>query len=322
MTSRISSAITTTAAIIAIIAGLYTLYSGLKDGSPSLEAKVVSIEDLTETIRASGIGAEITVSDQKVQSLWEIRISIRNNGEKTIIGVGERKDLIDRGLKITLPKGYRISAAVNEKSDPEVSLNTVAETVLEVSFDQWKPSEKSHIRMYASGPQYLQEAPIPTINERALIGGTIETSITRTGSGDIVDIPDHKIKIKKNTYDAWLTVFGFFSVFSVVIIGAAGVAAPLEYLRVRQWRQKHGKAFRRYISELDLDQVKDHVYRESKEQWISNPYHTPEYIWNEFSGERIKTELLTTTPIGSLVLSTSSILVVISFLVISFCAPV
>ena len=127
-----------------LIAGYYQF---IYEEKIVLEAKTIDVVELTSLPKIDGLQATFEFNDSAVTNLWKIRLYISNKGNKTIIGQGDRKDLLTNGLPLHLNDSVSIlSVMTNDKNFPVKIINN--KNYLTLDFKQWKVGEYLEIIGY------------------------------------------------------------------------------------------------------------------------------------------------------------------------------
>lgn len=168
-----------------LIAGYYQFFYEEKI---KLDVQTIDVTELTALPKIEGLNATFEFQDSVVKNLWKIRIYVSNNGNKNIIGQGDRKDLLSNGLPIYLKDSVSIlSILPNDKNFPVSIKNNNSFITLE--FKQWKVGEYIEIIGYVEN--FKDSEPILFIDERDIIDSEIIFSkfepIEKTVKAKIID---------------------------------------------------------------------------------------------------------------------------------------
>ena len=105
-----------------------------------------------------------------ITSLWKIRFYVSNKGNKTIIGQGDRKDLLTNGLPLYLRDSILIlSIQTNDKNFPVEIKNQ--KNYLTLEFKQWNPGEYLEVIGYIEN--FKKTEPKIFIDDRDIIKSEI-----------------------------------------------------------------------------------------------------------------------------------------------------
>ena len=116
------------AALVTIVAGGIAIYFAFHEKRVKLDVKAISSENLTEHETIQDLSIKYYYLDSiEVHDLWKVQWVIRNTGDKTIIGTGPEKQLLNEGLPIHFndesQMDYRVLSARISSSNNESTIN-------------------------------------------------------------------------------------------------------------------------------------------------------------------------------------------------------
>jgi len=150
-----------------LIAGYYQF---IYEDKIIIEVKTIDAVELTSLPKIDGLRATFEFNDTTVTNLWKIRFYISNKGNKTIIGQGDRKDLLSDGLPLYLRDSISIlSIMTNDKNFPVEIRNQ--KNYLTLNFKQWKAGEYLEVIGYIEN--FKKAEPIIFIDDRDIIESQI-----------------------------------------------------------------------------------------------------------------------------------------------------
>jgi hypothetical protein len=150
-----------------LIAGYYQF---IYEEKITIEVKTIDVLELTSLPKIDGLQATFQFKDTTVTNLWKIRFYISNKGNKTIIGQGDRKDLLSSGLSVYLKDSVSIISitAKNRNFPIDISNN---KNQLKLDFKQWKVGEYLEIIGYVEN--FDQNTPSVFMDDRDIIESEI-----------------------------------------------------------------------------------------------------------------------------------------------------
>ncbi len=129
--------IKTIGTLVAIAAGIVTIYFYIHKEHVILEVKTMSEQLLTESTSTDDLRIQYFYKDTiPVQNLWQIQYVIRNIGDATLVGMGENKQLLSENLPLTIKNQEHIySIAITQSNNEAFLLNN------QICFKQWRSGE-------------------------------------------------------------------------------------------------------------------------------------------------------------------------------------
>lgn len=129
--------IKTISTLVAIAAGIISIYFYIHKECVILEVKAMSVQLLTESTSTDDLKVQYFYKDTiPVQNLWQIQYVIRNIGDATLIGTGENKQLLSENLPLTIKNQEHIySIAITQSNNEAYLLNN------RICFKQWRSGE-------------------------------------------------------------------------------------------------------------------------------------------------------------------------------------
>lgn len=129
--------IKTISTLVAIAAGIVTIYFYFHKECVILEVKAMSVQLLTESTSTDDLKVQYFYKDTiPVQNLWQIQYVIRNIGDATLIGTGENKQLLSENLPLTIKNQEKVYSIAITQSNNEASLLNNR-----ICFKQWRSGE-------------------------------------------------------------------------------------------------------------------------------------------------------------------------------------
>ena len=118
--------------ILALIGICFTIYTGydsfFKNKNLTLDVKTILVNKYE------------TPKNSKLTNVYQVRFKIKNIGEKTIVGQGNNKDLLDDNLTLYFAKisGFNLKEAYHIFP---LDYSSSSNNELQVSFKQWMPHD-------------------------------------------------------------------------------------------------------------------------------------------------------------------------------------
>lgn len=129
--------IKTIGTLVAIVAGVVTIYFYLHKEYVTLEVKAMSEQLLTKSTSTDDLRVQYFYKDTiPVQNLWQIQYVIRNIGDATLVGIGDHKQLLSENLPLYIENEERVYSITITQSNNEASLVNN-----QICFKQWRSGE-------------------------------------------------------------------------------------------------------------------------------------------------------------------------------------
>ncbi|EMY71105.1 hypothetical protein [Leptospira vanthielii] len=297
-----------TVSIIGFIASVTTIYLYFFSSSnlSKLEFNYNGYERLTNLtdIKEPELAGIYYFNNIKIRHLWKVTVTIINTSDKTIVGEGNQKNIINDNLTFYLPKSYKLLKVEKIYSDlPLTHFFKSRNFVLE--FSQWRKNERIVLSFYV-------ETPTPEIDRRLFL----ETEKRQLLDGDIV-YNNSENKPKPYYFSEFLpSIFRkFFYIIAIafllviiILISFYIISAPISYQKRRLWKKENIHKFKEFLN------IKFKSNDSLKEKFQKNPNELPKPFWKEFDGEKypkLTVELSTDT-------ATELVIMMLIFFAINF----
>ncbi len=140
-----------------------------------LEIKTINEEELTKVPEIKNFKGTFTYQDSTVNSLWKIRLSIKNIGSKTFVGEGNNKDIIGDTLGLYVPNEFRIIDIQQRQEKLFLNIDRINSSSYQLKFKQWKPTEFVELIAFVEGENRNGEPLLRfNINEREILNGEVK----------------------------------------------------------------------------------------------------------------------------------------------------
>lgn len=266
--------ITVVGAIIAVVTGAYTIYhEAFENKNPILNITIDNAEQATHVSKVVGLEANYKFKKRKIKDLWIVDVSIENTSNATIIGKGDKKNIINDSLSLLLVHPYRLLDGVFTESDfNDVTFRSVVDTVINFRFTQWRPKEKIKLRFFIEGDTSVNSSPTFYMNDRQIIDGKI--SYDKQEKHEYKGFLPSRIK-----NDSALFALGVTAAFVFVEGIAICILLFAEYffrlLKYRSWKEKYYDEYKSKVKSLAEEKVLNKEYA---------PYALPDEFWPRIEG--------------------------------------
>jgi len=291
------------------VIGLILIFYPRQSDKINLGVYVESCENLTSfnSAKDPGIKANFEYKGTEIFRLWKLNITIKNTGQKTIVGSGQLKNISNNNLIFYIDTTYQIIDKKILKSDFNHTLNTIGFDTISISFGQWRSGEEIKYAIYLKSEKDMP----PTFK---IFNQPFDRQIL---DGDIVFINKEEVQNQKLI----TTVLGRPIRISVYILGLILLLLLILFL--------FGMIISNFVGYLMRVNWKN-IYSESYYKFLTNTYKDKVFIdkmnekpdlfteWNKFSGKKYPSEWgfdFSITKFFSLI-STEFFLLIITFVLI------
>ena len=156
------------ATLITIIGSCTAIYFAFHEKQIKLDIQTTYAENITTYKPIQNISVKYYYQDSlEVNNLWKMQWTIRNTGDKTIIGSGNNSQLLSNSLPLNFNKNIKILSLEITNSNNNANLQNE-----NIFFQQWRRDEYIEITAFIES----QEQPRIQINDRYIIDSEISYS--------------------------------------------------------------------------------------------------------------------------------------------------
>jgi len=264
--------------VVASLIGIITYL--LQIGSKKLEvtAQILSNDELTLYAPEAELNARFTYAGEDVSHLWKTRVRFINSGNKTIIGMGNQKNIIgDGGLNFAFLDGVKILNIQEEDDSFDASIVKTDISKFQIQFVQWRPNEYISICFYAASEKELKKNPLPVSVGREIIDGDLRTEDLTIRRGirkkRMIDYLPGSVSLFGRILGlAMLAVIGFIAFFGTYKEWS-------QYFSIKKWFNEYSDKFADY-----LNNMKPPPSEENKKIFMKEPWRLPPRYWKDFEG--------------------------------------
>ena len=235
-----------------------------------------SAVDLAEIPSVEGLAASYLYFGDPVDTLWNIRVSIVNTGDRTIIGSGGRSDLIDDRLVITVPHGLVIVKFDIVLNQPNLEIEQLSESKISIKPGQWKKREEATVSVFVT-PLIIESSAIDlpeiAVDPRQLIDGNI--SLQESSDVPKSISPDDRFLDRfispVDSISRWLIGgFALLLIFSGTSQIGSSLAEYVRYSKNKRWIDNTHEQFNEFVSGLDISDPDVRQYTEDRLKYGSD----------------------------------------------------
>lgn len=278
--NKIVKNLTTIITIVAGISAVFGVYIQYSKEKPQIEIKSITADKLTDLPEVEGLKAQYFFKDSLVQSLWKLNYKVSNSGNEIVIGEGNKKNIIRKGLSFKLNGNYRIlDFSIKNRSFPFDS--KIVDSMLVLNFLQWKPDEGFELSLYV---EQLENNGFPKfeLNEREIIGGKVVYSTLYDNRDSIMPLFEYMPRTIQSIL-RWVgyVVFGVL----LIVLPVVWVSDLIKRLKYKKWKRIDYWLYREWIDKLVKDGIIAAFYEPHKlpeKYWEEYPYPKPIFPSNDF----------------------------------------
>ncbi|WP_143436339.1 hypothetical protein [Hymenobacter crusticola] len=261
--------ITIVGTVIAVVTGIYTIYhEAIEDRSPILNISIENSEQATRLSKINGLKATYIFKKREIKNFWTLDIRIENTSNTTIIGKGNKKNIIGDSLSLFLAHPYKLlDGSFTENNFNDVSFRSDIDTIINLRFIQWRPKERIRLRLYIEGDTSATRGPSFWMNDRQIIDGkiTYEEQLKKDYKGFLPS----KVKSKYALFGLGLiAIFVFAEAFVFALIYFIDHTISLFVYRI--WKDKYYSDYKLKVQFLNENNVILKKY---------DPYNLPGEFW-------------------------------------------
>ena len=281
-----------------------------KSEKQGITVEIIRSNELTSVQNVPNLEVQYYYTGQRIDHLWDVSIRIINTGNKTIIGKGLQKTIINDAIFLDFAEETTILKIDILENDPLISIASVNNNKVKLSFDQWREDEDVLIDLYLRTSIDTLESMLPHASRRNLIDGNIDILDVRKSIDEksvIAQSPSAIRSIIKIMAYIWLLIA------CVIIFGTpfAFISSVINVLRLRSWKQKNMEKFKIFI------ETNDRIDAKKKEKIIARPYQLDSELWDEFEGDKLKVDEIVMDDFATVITFISLFLIaIIAFLMI------
>jgi hypothetical protein len=263
---------------IASIISLLIIFIPINDDNINISINTIDLEKLTQSTEEiePELKVEYKYKNQEINNLWKYNIQLENKSKKTIIGIGNLKNLLTDNLTLLINDNYEILDFKKTKSDFSNNI-VIKDSLIMISFEQWRPNEIVQYTFYVKSNL---KTPTPIIlsklSFRQIVNGDISFSYQN---------PDDKnIKITEIIPVEFLQVGYVISIiFSLLFIGIITiflVKYPFSIYKINKWKKKNYSKYSELIKRVITNDS------EKLNLLLRSPDKNPEVFWKSFPGDK------------------------------------
>ena len=152
--------------LVALLATVVSVGIVLRAEKTEVAAQVLANDELTMYPAVAELKGYFTYADEEVAHLWKVRVKFVNSGDKTVIGMGNQKNILGEGLNFVFPDDTRILRIEEESETFQSNVEQMEQNHFQIQFSQWRSGEYRIESFYVASDYPLNENPCPTTTTR------------------------------------------------------------------------------------------------------------------------------------------------------------
>jgi hypothetical protein len=224
------------------------------------------------------IKAKFEYKGTEILRLWRVNILFENISNKTIVGSGQLKNIINNNLTFYISPDFQVIDNKLIKSDFNHKLQIVGLDTIQISFGQWRSGEQLRYALYirtdsikAPSLEIFNQPPDRQIIDGDIIFTNKEDVKKKQLLTDSLGIP-----IKMVSYVLGIITYSIIILF-ILIMFVSNIGG---FILRKSWYKKYFSSYT------------DHIKKTSKQDFIQHYIDNPqEYTdWKKFNGKEYPTE--------------------------------
>ena len=280
---RLNLFLTVIAFLITVTGIFVTIIIYQRSKNIEVSAQVLASEELTLYTSEAELSARYTWAGEEVTHLWKLRINFVNSGDKTIVGAGDMRNILNDGLNFVFPSNTQILKIQKEDQNFTNTIVYTEKNQVQIQFPQWRSGEYIIASFYIASEEPLDENPFPKVSSRDIIDGDVvvqDISDRKTSEPlFFIDRSPRYLSIAGKII-GWITSLTLSVIFFGLFI--TGCISGIRLIKMAWWKSNYLKEFTEY-----LDKIKPPLTKNDKKYYTYFPYHLPEKLWDGFKGQKI-----------------------------------
>lgn len=269
--------------VLAFVATVVGIVLMVRSEKAEVTAQVLANDELTMYPAVAELRGYFTYADEEVAYLWKVRVKFVNSGDKTLVGMGNQKNILGEGLNFVFPDDTRILRIEEESETFQSNMEQIEQNHFQIQFSQWRSGEYNIASFYIASERLLEAVPCPSVLTRDIIDGDVVVEdLTERRPEERKFVIDHLPKVVSTSGKIiGVVVTGFLTIVLLVM----GVSGWKPAFRLEQWKNQYLSSFNDY-----LDQLEPPLPEREKKLFKQKPYKLPEVFWAKFDGEKVTEE--------------------------------
>lgn len=277
---------------VAIIASIIGVYYQLETKDTKLELRLLSVNHLTANSNVDNLSSDYKYKGIPVKNLWLVKYELNNTGENTIIGTGEKSNIIGDKLSFKFLNKVEILDNIEvQMQNLPINISVRDSISFSVYFDQWRTTESCQFYVYLKSDTIVKDFLPHSVN-RPLIDGEILIK-------DSIKNPNQENKPVIDRFANPIPIVG--RIVSIIVILAILVIIISIFIEIfgegfkyLKWKKSNMRLFQRFIEDIkhnpenyNVSKVSRYTVKYTLEEIKKQPWLLNSDYWEYFNGEKL-----------------------------------
>ncbi len=265
--------------VLALVATMVGVVIMLRSEKAEVTAQVLSNDELTMYPAVAELRGYFTYADEEVAYLWKVRVKFVNSGDKTIVGMGNQKNIFGEGLNFVFSDDTRILRIEEESGTFQGNVEQIEQNHFQIQFSQWRSGEYNIASFYIASERLLEAVPCPYVLTRDIIdGNVIIEDLTETRPEERISLIDRlPVPISLAGKIMGGITVGSLTVLLIILLAIAW----MDTIKKFRWKRRYLPDFHIY-----LNRVEPQISKRRKKLYRENPETLPDELWANFEGKK------------------------------------
>jgi len=270
--------------LLALLGTIIGVVIVLRSEKTEISAQVLASDELT-TYHPE-LEASFIYAGEEVEHLWKIKVRFINSGDKTIVGLGDQKNILGDGLDFFFPDETRILRLEEEADTFHSTIIQPEANRMQIEFGQWRSGEYSIVSLCIAADEQLDADPFPGIRDRDIIDGMviIEDLTERRPTEKTAIIERLPVGLSTSGKIIGGIIAGGVALATIIFIFWAWI----ESIPRMKWKRRHLDNFVKHV-----ERIKPRIPIEDRRLLKKAPFlvhamesELPEGFWDKFQGPK------------------------------------
>lgn len=257
---------------ITTITTIYAFFQIFKKDNPIIGVTVNRAELLTPHNPADQLQPTYTINKRKIDNLWKCEISLVNEGQATLIGVGDKKTLIGDSISLRVLSPARFVTGHVETDAGSARYWLSDDTTVTIKFIQWRPGQYFKIVGYLEEQPTMNGEPIFTFDANQVIEGEVKYRNVLHKKTYLKDVVFESERTKHNVESVLMIAVTLLLL--VLVMSTLGAFA--DFIREHLWKATYSGKYEAAVSDfIDRGKLSESV----------SPAKLPKELWDELKDD-------------------------------------
>lgn len=272
--------------IVALLATIASVVIVLRSEKTEVAAQVMASDELT-TYHPE-LKASFTYAGEEVTYLWKLRVKFVNSGDKTLIGVGDIRNILGDGLNFLLPDETRILRVEEEADTFDGSIVQTNANSFQIQFSQWRSGEYMIGCFYIASDEPLRVDPFPSVPGRDIADGDVRIQ-------DLTERRPEERMLMIDRLPGSIATPG--KIMGGILAGVLTIVMIImvswgwkDSLPLIKWKSRHFSSFVKYLDQVEPPLSDEQKRRLKKDPEKESEVSLPQGFWDKFEDPKVPTK--------------------------------